>query len=167
MSPPSPNLHLYLTHRTALIDYATRLVGTRAQAEDIVQDAWLRFDQRDGQATAISQPLAYLYRIVRNLSVDQNRRQRLENCQPENLSELEHIADASSSPEQSSLYRDQLQLLQRALNGLPARSRQAFYLHRIEGRTFQQIANQLGISLGLAHQLVRDALTHCADCLDD
>jgi len=53
------------------------------------------------------------------------------------------------------------------LSRLPERTRQAFVLHRLQGLTFQQIGTQLGISVSLAHQLVRDALTYCAEQLSD
>ena len=33
---------LFVEHRRSLIDYATRIVGSRAHAEDVVQEAWLR-----------------------------------------------------------------------------------------------------------------------------
>ncbi|MBO6753108.1 MAG: hypothetical protein JJ903_08525, partial [Spongiibacter sp.] len=36
-------LKTYMTHRAALVDYATPIIGCRARAEDIVQDAFLRY----------------------------------------------------------------------------------------------------------------------------
>ena len=42
----------------------------------------------------------------------------------------------------------------------------AQFVH-MQGLTFQQIGTQLGISVSLAHQLVRDALTYCAEQLSD
>jgi RNA polymerase sigma-70 factor (ECF subfamily) len=50
---------------------------------------------------------------------------------------------------------------------LPERTRIAFEMHRLGGCTLQQVANHLGISIGLVHQLVRTALTHCAEQLGE
>src|SRR3546814_2652242 len=64
----SRKLNLYLRHRAELIDYATPIVGDRALAEDVVQDAWLRFSEagsHDAKTRLIRQPVGYLYRIVR------------------------------------------------------------------------------------------------------
>src|SRR5687768_2183785 len=76
------NLELFLRHRGALVEYATPLVGDRARAEDIVQDAYLRFAPRETEAgdgiKAITQPLGYLYRVVRNLALDLGRRRKSE-----------------------------------------------------------------------------------------
>src|SRR3546814_1293981 len=71
----SRKLNLYLRHRAELIDYATPIVGDRALAEDVVQDAWLRFSEagsHDAKTRLIRQPVGYLYRIVRNLALDRS-----------------------------------------------------------------------------------------------
>jgi RNA polymerase sigma-70 factor (ECF subfamily) len=67
-------LKLYLTHRAALIDYATPIVGCRARAEDVVQEAYIRFVPARVADARIEQPVAYLYRIVRNVALDWTRR---------------------------------------------------------------------------------------------
>lgn len=167
MSSPSDQLDFYLSHRSALVDYSTPIVGCRAQAEDVVQEAWLRFSRTLAEEKAIAQPAGYLYRIVRNLSLDVSRRSSLENRIPDAAEFLDELASPLPSPEHEALYHDELRVLQEALARLPARTREAFRLHRLEGLTFQQIAVQLDISVSLAHQLVRDALTYCAEQLDD
>ncbi|MGU9546296.1 sigma factor, partial [Bacillus cereus] len=74
-------LKLYLAHRAALLDYAAPIVGCRSRAEDVVQEAWLRFSRQEEDA-AIRHPASYLYRIVRNLSLDLTRRSATEKVQP-------------------------------------------------------------------------------------
>lgn len=66
MAEPDSKLDIYLANRQALVDYVAPIVGGQAQAEDVVQDAWLRFDARDTRP--VQRPVAYLYRIVRNLA---------------------------------------------------------------------------------------------------
>ena len=78
---------------------------------------------------------------------------------------VERTAAAGLSPEQVVLHRDQVRIVIAALAELPPRTRRAFELHRLQGQTFPVIARRLGISVGLAHRLVKDALTHCADRL--
>ena len=73
MTSDSVRLDLFLAHRSALIDYAQPIVGCRARAEDVVQEAYLRFaaatDRERPADDRILQPVGYLYRIVRNLAV--------------------------------------------------------------------------------------------------
>jgi RNA polymerase sigma factor (sigma-70 family) len=161
-------LDLYLAHRSALVDYATPILGCRARAEDIVQDAYLRFSSvTEGAGTSIAHPVAYLYRTVRNLALNLIRRQITEGTSPSGSDLLETMASATPTPEHEALYRDELRAMTLALAELPERTRRAFELHRLGGYTLQQVAATLGVSVGLAHQMVRDALSHCADRLGD
>jgi RNA polymerase sigma-70 factor (ECF subfamily) len=160
----SVRLDLFLAHRTALIDYAHPIVGCRSRAEDVVQEAYLRFATAGERGDApILQPVGYLYRIVRNLAVDWVRHLAQEDRPPPAV--MEQVASAAPSPEQAAVDRDQLRTAIAALEELPPRTRLAFELHRLQGATFPDIARQLGISVGLAHRLVKDALTHCAERL--
>ncbi|BCQ62898.1 MULTISPECIES: sigma-70 family RNA polymerase sigma factor [Pseudomonas] len=163
----SDKLELYLSHRTALVDYSAPIVGCRAQAEEVVQEAWLRFCGQADSAAQPSNPVGYLYRIVRNLSFDLLRRSTLENRHPDGADLLNELPSSTPSPEHQVLHSDQLRLLQDALALLPERTRRAFHMHRLQHLTFQEIAAELKISSSLAHQLVRDALTHCAEHLAD
>ena len=165
MTYDSVRLDLFLAHRAALIDYARPIVGCRSRAEDVVQEAYLRFATAGDRPAddPILQPVGYLYRIVRNLALDWARHLAQEDRPPPAV--MEQVVSAAPSPEQATVDRDQLRVVIAALEELPPRTRQAFELHRLQGATFPVIARQLGISVGLAHRLVKDALTHCADRL--
>ncbi|WP_175653170.1 sigma-70 family RNA polymerase sigma factor [Pseudomonas sp. Marseille-P9899] len=167
MPERSQKLELYLSHRQALVEYASPIVGCRAKAEDVVQEAWLRFNEASTDRIPLPQPVGYLYRIVRNLAFDLNRRLTLENRHPASEDELQGLPSENPSPECEALYSDELQQVENALARLPERSRQAFVMHRLHGMTFKDIALRLGISTSLAHQLVRDALTFCSEHLSD
>ncbi len=170
MKDDAANLSLYLAHRASLVDYAAPIVGCRARAEDIVQDAYLRFSaavERDrAPGESIVQPVGYLYRTVRNLALNWVRRQVSEGGTSDPAA-LETLPSVTPTPEHEALYRDELRVVGQALAELPERTRRAFEMHRLGGRTLQQVAAALGISVGLAHQLVRDAMTHCADRLGE
>ncbi|MEM9965531.1 MAG: sigma factor, partial [Asticcacaulis sp.] len=64
------NDQLYKTYRETLINYAGRLMGHRADAEDIVHEAWLLMN-RHPQNQTLKQPLAYFRTIIRNLVLSQ------------------------------------------------------------------------------------------------
>lgn len=163
---PSDAASLFTEHRHSLVDYAASIVGSRAQAEDVVQEAWLRYDQVARQRL-LGEPLAYLYRIVRNLALDGRRTATRETRLL--ASEPVAVATASSTfsptPERVALYKDELRLLHEAMAELPRRTRIAFEMHRFGGCKLREIANHLGISLALAHRLVADGLEHCRERL--
>jgi RNA polymerase sigma factor (sigma-70 family) len=162
---------LFLDHRAALVDYATPIVGSRANAEDVVQEAYLRFSAAgDGNArvAAIEQPSAYLYRIVRNHALDVARRLATERRREGGaIDPLPAIPDPTASPERIALKRDELRRVMATIDALPERSRRALELYRFQDWTLQQIAAELGISTTMAHKLVRSALTACMDRLGD
>lgn len=159
-------LQLYLTHRAALIDYAEPIVGCRARAEDVVQEAWLRFNARHDD-DAIRHPVSYLYRIVRNLGLDATRRTVTERVQPGGDEMLNELPSSSASPERTVSQQNELEAISNALSRLPERTRLAFEMHRLGGMTLQEVGTRLGVSTALVHQLVHDALRHCMECLDD
>ncbi|MFK3771687.1 sigma-70 family RNA polymerase sigma factor [Pseudomonas sp. NPDC089406] len=159
-------LQLYLAHRPALVDYAAPIVGCRARAEDVVQEAWLRFSRQADEAD-IRHPASYLYRIVRNLALDQTRRTATEKAQPGGDELLAELPASTASPEQAVSQQSELAAISRALEELPLRTRTAFEMHRLGGHTLQQVANHLEVSVSLVHQLVRDALAHCLARLED
>ncbi|WP_426149412.1 sigma-70 family RNA polymerase sigma factor [Pseudomonas sp. DC3000-4b1] len=157
-------LRLYLEHRRSLVRYVASMVGGTAQAEDVVQDAWLRFANE--RLSDIERPLPYLYRIVRNLALDTQRQYERQPWVSDGHA-LDGLSCDLSSPERQLHGHYELRQLEHALCKLPARTRRAFELHRLGGLSYQAIAEALGISAGLAHQLVREALVHCMEALDD
>jgi RNA polymerase sigma factor (sigma-70 family) len=153
---------LFAEHRRSLVDYAAGIVGSRAQAEDVVQEAWLRFDKVSRQRL-LDEPLSYLYRIVRNLALDGRRKQAREDRYIVAGADLqaEQVAEDRPSPEAEAVGRGELRAVQAALLELPERTRVAVEMHRFGGATLADIADFLGISVGLAHALVVDGLEHC------
>jgi RNA polymerase sigma-70 factor (ECF subfamily) len=61
-------------HRASLFAVAYRVLGNHADAEDVLQDAWLRWRQAD--TSAVVNPRAYLHRLVAHQAIDQLRRVR-------------------------------------------------------------------------------------------
>ena len=154
---------LFMAHRRALIDYASSITGSRAQAEDLVQEAWLRFDEAS-KGRFLEDAKGYLYRIVRNLAVDQHRRTTREQ-RLISRDDLERVAetcpDETPSPETIALFRDEIRCVMDAMAELPERTRIAFEMHRFGGATLKEIAAFLGISVSLAQMLVVDGAEHC------
>ncbi|ATI11019.1 sigma-70 family RNA polymerase sigma factor [Acetobacter fabarum] len=153
-------LALYAAHRNALLNYASTITGDRVNAEDVVQEAWVRC------AAAVApreNPLSYLYRVVRNLAIDGRRKADLERRRHDagDTDRINQIAEDRASPEAELVARDNIRRLQDALAELPERTRRAVELYRLGNHTYKEVSEQLGISVGLAHALVLDGLEHC------
>lgn len=155
-------LSIYLECRGDLVRYASGIVGEISHAEDVVQEAYLRFEATL-TARAIEEPVAYLYRIVQNLALDKVRRRTLETriFKPVSENSIQGIAEDRPSPETEVLDRDGLRALKVAIEELPPRTRIALEMHRLGGHTLKDIAAALQISLTAAHELVVEGLNHC------
>ena len=64
----------FADHRNLLFSVAYRILGSAADAEDVVQDAWFKWSADD--RSQVSDPKAYLARIVSNLSMERLRSTR-------------------------------------------------------------------------------------------
>lgn len=154
---------LYAAHRSALVAYATPILGSREAAEDVVHDAFLKFSPvgADGE-----RGVGYLYRIVRNLAFDVLKRRRIEtraqSADPPDWAQPVHEA----SPEQHAVHREELRLVARALDALPAEQRTALEMYRLGGSTLEEVATRLGVSVATAHRHVRAAMARVAEELD-
>ena len=162
MAPADPSLALYMAHRAELLNYANSIVRDRASAEDLVQEAWLRFSSRTAQSAEISQPTSYLYSIVRNLALDWLRRASSNPALPAAAQALEAVASDAPSAEHVLYYRDELRVFDEVLAQLPARTQRALILYRFEKRTLQGIADELGVSVARVHTMIKQAMLFCA-----
>jgi RNA polymerase sigma factor (sigma-70 family) len=155
-------LAFFMAHRPNLVSYASGIVGSRAQAEDVVQEAWLRFDDAS-RLRLLGEPLGYLYRIVRNLALDGRRRLVREDRGRDSYAAIAVASDghASLTPEREALHKDALRIVMAAIAELPERTRIALEMHRFGGCKLREIADRLGISVALAHALVAEGIEHC------
>ena len=155
-------LAIYTAHRGALVNYANGIVGDLAHAEDVVQEAWVRYGAVANRRT-LDEPVGYLYRIVRNLAIDSYRRRRREErvVEPAAAKADETTADDAPSPETAAVAKDELRLLMAAMAELPERTRIALEMRRFGGCKLKEIAAHLGISVTVAHDIIADGIAHC------
>ena len=150
----------YLANHAALVDSAAPIVGCRHRAEEVVQDAWIRLAETPPRGE-IERPASYLFRLVRNLAIDQARRIGLELRHGAAEEVPLSAASAAPSPEQSAIDQDMLRTLAAVLAELPVRTRLVFEMNRIGGQSVAEIATSLDLSQGFVYRLLREATAHC------
>ena len=164
--PSDQHLTLYLAHRQKLVHYASGIVADSGRAEDVVQEAYLRFSAASADRP-LQQPVGFLYRIVRNLAFDLRRRLVLEDktLDLDSNAGLSDIPDNAPSPEDEAIQHQEFARVVAAMEALPERTRVALEMHRFGGFTLKQIAERLGISVSMAHVLVVEGVRHCQRAL--
>ena len=152
-----------MRQRSALVSYASSIIGNRVQAEDLVQEAWLRFDAASN-GRFLDDATGYLYRVVRNLALDSKRRAQREGAVSGGLDydvAMETSASDIADPDTVILYKDDYAKVMQAMAELPERTRIACEMHRFGGAKLREIADFLDISVPLAHKLVAEGIDHC------
>lgn len=129
-----------------LVGYSAGIVGGPEDAEDVVQDTFIRVWQRRGEWSSTGSVSAYLYRITRNLSLnarsERNARRGRDEQGARHLALSSRVRNPHDELEASSL-RDEIQA---AIDTLPERRREVFVLSRFHGLTHPEIAEAMGIS---------------------
>lgn len=153
---------LYSSYQRELVSYAGSIVGDSDRAQDITQDAYLRFSAAMDDEWR-DNPVGYLYRIVRNLALDYCRRRQFERTLfSQNIDDLADILpEQRSTPEQQAIVSSELEQLQSAMDELPERTRLALEMHRLGGYKLREIAEHMSISISMAQYLVKEGIKHC------
>lgn len=131
--------------------HAFRLLGNRAEAEDVTQEAMLRLwrvasEWRQGEAKVTT----WLYRVVANLCTDRIRR----SGRTSPLEDAAEPIDEATSPADQMQTRARSDALQQALNQLPERQKQAVVLRHIEELGNPDIAEIMEISVEAVESLI-------------
>ena len=145
---------LFEAHRSHLRAVAYRMLGSLAEADDAVQDAWLRYARTD--ADQVANPGAWLTTVVARLCLNmlRTRRTRREEPMPLRLPDPILSREGGPDPQQELLLADAVGLaLQVVLETLSPAERVAFVLHDVFGMPFDEIAPIVGRSPTAARQL--------------
>ncbi|MBX6381848.1 MAG: RNA polymerase sigma-70 factor [Microbispora sp.] len=149
---------VFTTHRHLLTGVAYRILGSAADAEDVVQEAWLRWAEVD--AASVADPKAYLVRVTTNLAIDRLRgaRARREAYVGPWLPEpVVGAPDAGESAELSDSVELALLVVLETLSPL---ERAVFVLREAFGFSHAEIAEILGRGEPAVRQLARRARDH-------
>lgn len=149
---------LYADHHGWLQGWLRRRLADREHAADIAQDTFLRL-LATRRLPGFGQGRQYLLQIARNLVIDQWRRQRIEQAYLDTLAHAEEAMEPS--PETRALIMETLMRIDRMLDAMPARVREAFLLSQFEGLGYAQIAERLNVSLSAVQKYMTRAIQSC------
>ncbi|MBL7251439.1 sigma-70 family RNA polymerase sigma factor [Alloalcanivorax sp. C16-2] len=158
-----PLQHLYRGHHGWLRGWLCHRLGCSETAADLAQDTFVRIMQRQRQERdfTVSHPRQYLRLVANGLMVDHFRRRAVEQAYLEALAQRPEAATLALEEQQIIL--ETLQQLDRMLDTLPAATRRAFLLSRLDGLTYPQIAERLGVSSRTVKRHMQRAFLACLD----
>jgi RNA polymerase sigma factor (sigma-70 family) len=138
----------YTQNRSELIAHANRIVKDKAKAEEITQEALVKFMLAAPELSSDTHALSYLHRTIENLCIDLFR---LENRRPNLVALDEATAEVESTWQVSGDHSVEISaaedaaIIRQALSLLSPAERAALVMWEVEGRTTKEIAKELGI----------------------
>ena len=126
-----------------LFRLALRITMNRAEAEDVVQDTMLRVWGRRDEWEGMESVEAYCLTVCRNLAID---RSQLKESQNEELTESNANTPDSADPYSLCVRNEQMALIHRLISGLPEKQRTILQLRDVEGKSYKEIADIVGVS---------------------
>lgn len=132
---------------TSLYNFAHWLTHNREEAEDLVQEAYLKALKGFASFQQGTNFRAWMYRIVRNTFLTSRSGLKVKMTVPLDREE-DAVGRPTDTPEAALLARADQQMLQSALEGLPVQFREVILLCDVEEMSYQEIAEIIGIPLG-------------------
>lgn len=134
---------LYSTHLSGLFRYARLFVASPTEAEELIQEVFVRIWERRATLPRISSFKAYAYQTTKNLVVDYWREQKQQAIQQQRFL---NEATAPELADEALIYRQGYQIAQQAIAQLPPKRKQIFLLRTQEELSLDDIAQELAIS---------------------
>lgn len=156
---------LFRKYYTNLCNHTIRYVYAKDIAEDIVAEVFTNFWKNNSYETISSSYRAYLYTAVKNRAYNYIKAE-LNRTANTDYSTVEFQNDTNLpvlQPDQILHYHELSRKLEASIQRLPAQSRKAFQLNRLEGKKYAEIAAEMHITVSAVERLISRALTKLRD----
>jgi RNA polymerase sigma factor (sigma-70 family) len=158
---------LYSDHHGWLFGWLRRKLGDAHQAADMAHDTFVRILTTHGSASSASplrldglrEPRAYLTTVANRVLCNHYRRLSLEQAWLSTLAQLPE--PFTPSTEEQLIILETLHEIDAMLDTLPAKARTAFLLSQLEGLSYAQIAEQLGVAVRTVKRYMAQAFEEC------
>jgi RNA polymerase sigma-70 factor (ECF subfamily) len=137
-----------------LLQYAARVLGDAHAAQDVVQEAFIRLLEHDGEKDP--RIPGWLYAVCRNLALDRRRRRKI--MERTNAPALDGHSGNGEDPARRAARRDGAARALEALETLPARQREVLALRLRHGLKYREIAEVLDITANNVGVLVHQGM---------
>jgi RNA polymerase sigma-70 factor (ECF subfamily) len=141
-------LELTARYQQRVLNFAFRSLGTRQEAEDVVQETFLRLFKGAGTYDARGVLTGFVFRIARNLCIDRVRKKS-----PELLDRLPDSPD-HQTPHDFLDRKQAMASLERAVRALPEKQSTAVILRHTEELSYREIADIMGVSTSAVESLL-------------
>jgi len=155
---------LYNQTSPKLLAICLRILGNRNEAEEVLQEVYIKIWQRAGAFTAGSATsVAWLAAIARNQSIDALRSRK---PVADEIDKALDLADAGPDPEAQVVIKDEGRRIDTCMEELEADRAVAVKRAYVEGLSYQELADQFGVPLNTMRTWLRRSLLKLRECME-
>lgn len=134
--------NIWLPYADRFYRVAFHLLESEPDAEDAVQELYLKLWKARGSLGNVGNPAAYGISVLKNICIDRIRKRTIRQAEP--LEKAPPLQDAP--PETRSELKDTLRYLMNEMEKLPQKQRDVLRMRTIEGLEYKEIAQRTGLS---------------------
>ena len=154
---------LYEATSSKLFGVCLRILNDRAEAEDVLQEAFVRIWQKADTYTANGySPMTWLITLTRNLAIDKLRARKAGSV---DIDEVYDLADGGPTPEAAAVASSERRRVDDCLNELQPDRAGAVRDAYLEGHSYNELATKYGVPLNTMRTWLRRSLAKLKDCL--
>ncbi|AOA59930.1 sigma-70 family RNA polymerase sigma factor [Acinetobacter larvae] len=154
---------LYQEHYQWLYLWLRKKTGNMHNAEDIAQDTFTKILQSHQCLFEIKEPRAFLTTTAKNILINRFKREQFEAHYLSELQQVQQLLLEQNSLEHSMMLLQAIEQLSLALKKVSDKARLAFVAHFLDGYTYVEIAQQLGVSTKMIQKYLSQCLMACYD----
>jgi len=166
---------LVTRHRKPIYNFILRFVRDAAQAEDVMQETFLRLIKGADNYEKQAKFTTWMYTIARNLCVDASRRGKHRKAasldapigEDEGATLLDMVSDGAVGADGKAIQRELAIRMKQAIEALPEEQREIFLLREVSDLQFNEIAQVVGVSENTVKSRMRYALEKLREALEE
>ncbi len=167
LAPPARTVdQIYRDEARAIRVFVKRIVRNTCDAEDLVQETFLRSWQALSSGV-VECPRAFLFRAARNLALNHLRNSRLRNSEASRTASDEAFQLHIPTAEERIIASEEAAACNRLLDALPLRCREAFVLRVVEEMSYKQMSRSMQLSVSTVEKHVGKGKQICRSLLTD
>ena len=145
-----------------LYRFSHRIVGDSAEAQDVVQEVFIKMWHKRAEMAQYANVEAWCMRMTKNLSIDKLRSKHRKMV---SLDATYNMETSTTTPDKAAEMSDTVNQIHQMMEALPPKQKMVMQLRDIEGMTYQEIAdaleinvNQVKVNLFRARKTIREQL---------
>lgn len=155
---------LFLMMHGRLSSFATSILKSKYDAEEVVSDVFMRIWEKRVQLAQVESPLFYLFTAVKNQSINRlNSDKKNRQLSPEHW--MVQLNSVYFNPEKLMMTAEMLKYINNTINTLPPKCRMVFKLIKEDGLRYKEVAELLGISVKTVEAQMAIALRRIGKCM--